>query len=89
MVVSAISLAEAADQDGLDLDDAPAVKRYLTKKVDELIGSAMSEWEIQRNEALQGGRAVAPSQEIIDRMKPLIRLKVPLQLVAFDLSLQV
>ncbi len=76
MIVSAISLSEAAEEEGLDLENVVALKRYLTKKVEELIEKAMADWETRRKEAIIVDRAIAPSEEYVKKMLPLVRLKV-------------
>ncbi|KAF7969669.1 hypothetical protein HWV62_26723 [Athelia sp. TMB] len=69
-VLEEVDLMEVADRDGLDLKDQMEITKYLKARVNTLIDKANAQWD-ERND-----KAVMDGEEALDRMLPLIRLKV-------------
>ncbi|KAF7329694.1 Double-strand break repair protein MRE11 [Mycena kentingensis (nom. inval.)] len=69
-VIESIVLTEVAEEEGLDINQAMEIQKYLKRKVNELIDKAQEQWDA-RNE-----RAVEEGDEPLEPMLPLIRLKV-------------
>ncbi|VDB85137.1 unnamed protein product [Peniophora sp. CBMAI 1063] len=69
-VMSEVSLYEVAEEENFDVADQDAISKYLKTRVNELIAQADDEWDA-RNAA-----ATADGLPQLDRMLPLIRLKV-------------
>ncbi|THH29504.1 hypothetical protein EUX98_g4702 [Antrodiella citrinella] len=69
-VLDDVSLAAAADDEGLDITDRMEIEKFLKKRVTELIEKANTTWDERNARAVEEGEAELP------RMLPLIRLKV-------------
>ncbi|KAI0037063.1 Metallo-dependent phosphatase-like protein, partial [Vararia minispora EC-137] len=69
-VMDDIVLTEVAEEEGFDVTDQVDIGKYLKLRVNELIEKANKEWD-ERNE-----RAISEGGEKLDRMLPLVRLKV-------------
>ncbi|OBZ66455.1 Double-strand break repair protein MRE11 [Grifola frondosa] len=69
-VLDDVVLSEAAEDEGLDLNDRMEISKYLKAKVNELIEKANGQWDERNARALEEGEPELP------RMLPLVRLKV-------------
>lgn len=69
-VMSETSLYEVAEEENFDVADQDAISKYLKARVNELIAQADEEWDA-RNAA-----ALADGEPPLERMLPLVRLKV-------------
>lgn len=69
-VIDEVVLQDAAEEEGLDLNDQMAITKYLKAKVNVLIDKANAQWE-ERNE-----KAIEAGEEPLEPMLPLVRLKV-------------
>ncbi|KZP22232.1 DNA repair exonuclease [Athelia psychrophila] len=69
-VLEEVDLMEVADTDGLDLKDQMEITKFLKARVNTLIDKANEQWD-ERN-----AKAVMDGEEALERMLPLIRLKV-------------
>ncbi|KAN0094824.1 Metallo-dependent phosphatase-like protein [Tylopilus felleus] len=69
-VLEDIVLSEAAEEEGLDVNDQIAVSKFLKSRVNALIQQANQLWDDRNKRALEDG------EEELPRMLPLVRLKV-------------
>lgn len=69
-VLEEVVMAEAAEDEGIDLREQMEINKFLRARVHALIARANDEWE-QRNAA-----AVAAGEQPLQPMLPLVRLKV-------------
>ncbi|KAG2007050.1 double-strand break repair protein MRE11 [Coprinopsis cinerea AmutBmut pab1-1] len=69
-VISEVVLEDAAEEEGLDVNDQMEITKYLKQKVNDLIDQAQALWE-ERN-----ARSIEAGDEEIPPMLPLVRLKV-------------
>ncbi|KAF5325319.1 hypothetical protein D9619_009799 [Psilocybe cf. subviscida] len=69
-VIEDFSLAEAGEEQGIDLNDPMEITKFLKSKVNELISQADELWDKRNAQAVQEG------EEELPRMLPLVRLKV-------------
>ncbi|KAF9563875.1 DNA repair exonuclease [Agrocybe pediades] len=70
-VIDSLVLADAADEDGIDLNDPMEITKYLRTKVNDLIDQANEIWDERNKRAVE-----EDGEEELPRMLPLIRLKV-------------
>ena len=69
-VIDEVVLQDAAEDEGLNLNDQMEITKYLKGKVNALIDQANAQWE-ERNE-----KAIEAGEDPLEPMLPLIRLKV-------------
>ncbi|KAF6751140.1 DNA repair and meiosis protein Mre11 [Ephemerocybe angulata] len=69
-VLDQLVLADAAEEEGVNLNDQLEITKYLKGKVNELIEKANAQWEERNASAIDAG------EEPLQPMLPLVRLKV-------------
>lgn len=69
-VIDEIVLADAAEEEGLNLNDQLEITKYLKTKVNALISQANEMWTERNAKAIEAG------EEEVAKMLPLIRLRV-------------
>jgi len=69
-VIDEVSLADAAEEEGLNLNDQIEITKYLKAKVNSLIDQANEMWKDRNAKAIEAGEGELP------KMLPLIRLRV-------------
>lgn len=78
-VMDTLVLAEAAEEENVDINNAMKLKQYLTSKINELIKRAEREWKESQQEAVEEEGSVDAENLEIDvegNMLPLVRLRV-------------
>jgi double-strand break repair protein MRE11 len=75
-VMDSIVLAEAAEEENVDINDALKLKQYLAGKVNQLIKKAEREWKERQQEAADEGGEGHVKIDVEDNMLPLVRLRV-------------
>jgi double-strand break repair protein MRE11 len=74
--MDSIVLAEAAEEENVDLNNAMKLKQYLTSKVNQLIKRAEREWKERQQEAADEEGNAEVEIEVDEQMLPLVRLRV-------------